>query len=534
MGLRGRLLLFGCIFVLFISCRKSTSANWDVDAVVPVLNSSLNITNFAGDSLFNTDHTGLLNISLKRQVAAIKLDSLLKLPDTTIVQTFTSNSPFPLNLSPGQSVNSSAPSELEFDVNGGAKLKMINVKSGSITVKFSNSVAEPIDLIYKIPSAVKNGTPFIISETVPTGTNTLEKTYDLSGYSLSMRGISGNAYSTIVQTYTISISPQAAANATVNYSQGAKIELTYTGVTPDYVEGYFGQQTIKIDPDTASFHITDNFKASNFMLSQASMEFNILNEFGAEFSGSIFNTKSINTEQNKTVPLVTSQLNNININRATKVGTVIYPSVKSFSFRSDNSNILPFISNLPDRIAYEGEIKVNPLGNISGYNDFAFYNTGIRILANINIPLRFTADYFLLRSKDTPVDYSGVEQLNNVNSGNFVILAKNSFPFAAQLQGYMYDEQDHLLDSLFDTSVNSNVIKGGQLNALNEVTAAIQSKLYVPVNKTKIDHLKRCRKIRVQSKFIMPPNPPDIKILEQYSMDINIVAELNYKVGLTN
>ncbi|MBL7932814.1 MAG: hypothetical protein JNL60_12975 [Bacteroidia bacterium] len=534
MGLIGRFLLFGSILLVLVSCRKSTSANWDVDAVVPVVNSSLNITNFAGDSLFNTDNTGLLNISLSREVAAIKLDSILKLPDTTIVQTFTSSSPFPLNLTPGQAVNSAAPSELEFDVSGGAKLKMINIRSGSITVKFSNSVSEPIDLIYKIPSATKNGNPFTLTETVPTGTNTLEKTYDLSGYSLNMRGISGNAYSTIVQTYSISISSQAAQNATVNFGQGAKVEITYTELTPDYVEGYFGQQTIKIDPDTASFHITDNFKASNFMLSQASMEFNILNEFGTEFSGSIFNTASINTEQNKVVPLVTNQLNNININRATKVGTVIYPSVKSFSFRSDNSNILPFISNLPDRIAYQGEIKVNPLGNISGYNDFAFYNTGIRILANINIPLRFTADYFLLRSKDTEVDFSGVQQLNNVNSGNFVILAKNSFPFAAQLQGYMYDENEQLLDSLFDTSVNSNIIREGQLNALNEVTAPTQSKLYVPVNKTKIDHLKRCRQIRVQSKFIMPPNPPDIKILEQYSMDVNIVAELNYRVGLTN
>lgn len=534
MGLIGRFLFLTSVVVLFGSCRKSTSANWDVDAVVPVLNSSLNITNFAGDSLFTTDNTGLLSISLKRQVAAIKLDSLLRLPDTTIVQTFTSNSPFPLNLTPGQSINSSAPSEVEFDVSGGAKLKMIEVRSGSITVKFSNTISEPIILSYKIPSAVKNGSAFMITETVPTGTNTLEKTYDLSGYSLNMRGASGNDYSTIVQTYTVSVSPEASANATVTFGQGAKIELTYQGLTPDYVEGYFGQQTIKIDPDTASFNITENFRASNFMLSQASMEFNILNEFGAEFSGKIFNTKSINTEQNNIVPLSTNQLNNININRATKSGTVIFPSVKSFSFRSDNSNILPFISNLPDRIAYQGEIHVNPLGNISGYNDFAFYNTGIRILANINIPLRFTADHFLLRSKDQEVDYSGVEQLNNVNNGNFVILARNNFPFSAKLQGYMYDAQNNLLDSLFDASVNSNVIKAAELNANNEILWPVQSKLYVPVNKTKIEHLKKCRKIRVESKFIMPPNPPDIKILEHYSMDVNIVAELNYRVGLTN
>ncbi len=534
MGLLGRLLVVGGILSALFGCRKSGSASWDVDAVIPVINSKLNITNFAGDSLFDSDNSGLLQISLKREVASIKLDSLLKIPDTTIVQSFVNISPFPLNLTPGQPINSSAPTETTFDISGNAKIKRIDVKAGVIHVKFSNTTTDALDLVYKIPNAYKNGVPFQIKETVPTGTNALEKSYDLAGYAIDMRGISGNNYSTLVQTYTVSISSQAVNNVTVTNGQGAKIELTYSGLVPDYVEGYFGQQTIKIDPDTASFAITKNFKASNFMLSQASMDFTLLNEFGAEFSGGLSNIKSINTDQNIVVPLTTNQLAAININRATKAGTTIYPSVKSLSFRSDNSNILPFISNLPDRITYEGEIYVNPLGNISGYNDFAFYNTGIRILANINIPLQFTADYFLLRSKDADVDYSNVEQLDNVNQGNFVIIAKNGFPFSAQLQGYMYDGGGQLLDSLFDTGVNSNVIRGGALNAMNEVTNPLESKLYVPVNRTKIEHLKRCRKIRVESKFIMPLNPPDIRILETYELDVKIVAELNYKVGLTN
>lgn len=534
MGLSGRLLLLGGLVTVLLSCRKSTSASWDVDAVIPVINSRLNISNFAGDTLFDVDNAGLLQISLEREVASIKLDSLLKLPDTTIVQSFVNLSPFPLNLSPGQAINSSAPTEVTFDISGNAKIKRIDVKSGTIHVRFSNTTTEALDLVYKIPNATKNGQVFLIKETVPIGTNSLEKSYDLSGYSINMRGVSGNKYSTLVQTYTVSITSEAVSNVTVTSGQGAKIELTYSGLTPDFVEGYFGQQTVKIDPDTADFNITQNFKASNFMLSHASMEFQILNEFGTEFSGGLSAISSINTEQNKVIPLSTNQLNSININRATRSGSTIFPSVKSLTFQSSNSNILPFISNLPDKISYQGEIYVNPLGNISGYNDFAFYNTGIRIRANIKIPLQFTADYFLLRSKDADVDYSEVEQLDNVNNGNFVILANNGFPFSAQLQGYLFDEQGVLLDSLFDTHVNSNVIQGGTVNAANEVISPRASKIYVPVNRKKIEHLKRCRKIRVESKFVMPPNPPDIKILESYELTVKIVAELNYKVGLTN
>jgi hypothetical protein len=30
----------------------------------------------------------------------------------------------------------------------------------------------------------------------------------------------------------------------------------------------------------------------------------------------------------------------------------------------------------------------------------------------------------------------------------------------------------------------------------------------------------------------MPASPPDIKLLENYQFDVNIIAELNYNVGV--
>lgn len=523
-------LIFGLFLVLF-SCRKSTDANWDVDLSIPVVNSLLSIKNFVNDSLFQSDNSGLLYVHLNREIASLKLDSLIALPDTSVPPVMITNpSPATPTLYPGVPLNILPPSELEFDLPNGILLKRADVREGKITVKFNNKLSEPIDLIYQIKGATKDGIPFTITETIPTGTNTVTKTYDLSGYILDMRGSTGYDFNTIVQTYTFGLSASASTSIVLGaFANAAILDVSYSKLVPAYAEGYFGNQVIDIPQDTAKLGLSDNFTASNFMLSDANMDFTIVNEFGAEFKSSLSNIKSINTANNKVVPLNTNLLSAININRAKWTGQVIDPSKKIIPFNSTNSNITAFISNLPDKLTYKGSVEVNPLQNLSSNNDFAFYNTGIRILANIRIPLKFTADYFELRS-NTEVDFSGVDQLDKVNYGNFVISASNGFPFAVRLQGYMYNDQNVLIDSLFVPG--SNVIDAGNLNSNNEVVTANQKKVQIPIGKTKIENLKKCKRIKIVSRFVMPQNPPDIKILERYEVKVNIVANMNYNVAL--
>lgn len=516
-------LLFLVLFA-FYGCRKPSAANWDVDVVFPVIKSTLNIKNFIGDSIFVADNTGLLSLNVNREITAIKLDSLLQLPDTSIVNTFTV--PFPTNLTPGQSLTFFPSSELDFDVSGDVAIKFLDIRSGQLTVKFINDLTEPLDLLYVIPSAKKNGQPLTIFETVPPTPATLVKTYDLAGYNLNMRGINGIKYNTIVQAYTVTLN-QNANPVAVSFGQGAKAELTYSNIIPEYIEGYFGQQTINIPLDTANLDVFNNFQASNFLLNNATLNFKILNEFGAEFTANLSNIKAINSFNSNSVTLTNGSLSNININRATKAGYTIFPSIKTISLTNTNSNIVPFLSALPNKLTYQGSINVNPLGNLSGYNDFAFYNTGIKVLADINIPLRFNADYFKLISTST-VNFSNVKQLDNVNSGNLIISALNGYPFRAQIQGYLMDDQNQVIDSLF--LPGSNFIEKGVTDAQNIVTSPTQSKLTMPIARVRIDNLKRTKTIKLVTYFIMPPNPPDIKIYENYSIDLNIIAELNYNV----
>lgn len=518
-----------CLFLsVFVACRKSTNANWDVDVVLPVAHSVLDIKNFAGDGLVDTDNNGLLHFRLNREIAAIKLDSLITLPDTTVSTSFTAPVIIPYVLSPGQSIPNLTIADFKFNIADGIALKTIEIRTGTLNVKFSNHIQGDLELTYVIQTAKKNGVPLTIKEIIPYGVNALEKSYDISGYHFDLRGNSGKDYNTVSQTCTLTLH---AGSSTVVIPAGtntlANIQVGYSQIIPQLVEGYFGKQTVDIEPDTVNINLSGSLKAKNFKLNEAIVDFDVVNEFGAEFNASIYQVSALAKSGQKVN--LTEKLANLNINRATKVGQTIYPSVKGISFTHLNSNITDFLSALPDQLAYQGKINLNPLGNISGYNDFAFYNTGLRIVAHIDIPLKFNADEFELKTK-TEVNFSGVTQLDKVNSGNFGISVTNGFPFAARLQGFMYDSAGVLLDSLFLSG--SNIIDRGQLNTQNEVITPNKSKVFVPINRAKVEHLRKTKRIEFVSDFLLPPNPPDIKILEHYQMEISVIAELNYNVNL--
>jgi hypothetical protein len=514
--------------MLVWSCRKPNGANWDIDVILPVVNSSLNITNFAGDSLFETDNTGLLHFHLNRQVASLLLDSLLNIPDTALPpQSFTLGIDWPLKA--GLTLPLPQPDDIEFDISNGVQLIRADIRKGTLHVKFSNSAPEPIDLVYILPGTRKDGVPLKIVETLAGNEATLEKSYDLAGYQLNLRGANGKQVNTLSQQYSVTVN-SSASDFTLQAGKGARLEIDFSDLVPQYVLGYFGQEQVDLPVDTARFSLINNLRATNFMLAEATMDFSIVNEFGADFRANLEKIKSINTIDNKIVALQTNQLANINIDRAHDYGGAVQSSTRSILFTSSNSNITSFISNLPDKLSYNGTVTVNPppLEN-AGFGDFAYYNTGLRIFADINIPLRFNAEKFTLQTSAN-VNFSNVEQLDRVNSGSFNVTASNSFPFEARLQAYLLDVDKKVIDSLFVPGFNT--IAGGQVDAQNLVTAPAKSKLLLPVDDAKIANLKLCKSIMVVSSFILPPNPPAIDILESYRMDVNIIAEMNYNVGI--
>ena len=157
------------ISLLLFSCRRPVNVNWDVDLAVPMVNAELSIRNFLGDSLVETDPSGLLHLILNREVYSVKLDSIFQLPDTSIINTFTFQL-FSATLTPGQTFTQFPATELEFKIGNGTALKRFDIRKGLLTVDFSNDLTEVLDLVYVIPNATKNGQALTITESIPTNT----------------------------------------------------------------------------------------------------------------------------------------------------------------------------------------------------------------------------------------------------------------------------------------------------------------------------------------------------------------------------
>jgi len=467
--------------VFFLSCKKSNFAYWDVDLVSPIARGTLNIKNFFGDSLFQSDNSHIIHLKFSKKVGDIKVDSLVNLKDTTINYSFIAFFTATVNPNTLLFLNTE---EIDFQLPNNARIRYGIVKEGKLKVKYFNTTRQPLLFIYKLPSATKNSNPFTITEIIPPGTTPTIKTYKIDGYELNFTGQFGNKFNTIVHSFTVFTAPNAQTD-TIKFGQGIQAEISYEKIIPQYIEGYFGQQEIVIPYDSAQIGFSKTLEASNFQINSASINFKIVNDFGVDIQGKLDTIISINSTNNSRIPLSAPVLNSININRASKTGNWASPvnsTTTNISINTSNSNLKQFIENLPDYLGDSGKIKVNPHGNISATNDFAYYNTGIRIYADIDVPLIFRVSYFRLQD---------------------------------------------VLDSLLLPS--NNTVEMAYVNANNDVISPRYSQLIAYMNKSTIENLKKSKKIKLISYTYLPPSPPDIVIYDSYYLDVVIVADVNYR-----
>ena len=156
----------------------------------------------------------------------------------------------------------------------------------------------------------------------------------------TLPSLSLNKVNTLVQTYTISTDVSAVGDQ-LQIGQGLNVKLSFVDIVPEYIQGYFGKQDLSFGPDSSAINFLNNFKPSNLLLTQSSINFRIINEFGIEMSSSITNLRSIKTSPANVVTLnAGTMLQTININRAGKTNNPsnpVFPWVQQININNSNS-----------------------------------------------------------------------------------------------------------------------------------------------------------------------------------------------------
>lgn len=518
-------LLITSIFIFIFSCKKEGPAEWDVSVLSPLIKTSMGIDKLVTDSLLQNGPDNALSIVFDNTLYNFALDSLVDIPDSITKQTF--QSPINATIQPGQKFLDITDKN-HFNA-GGPEITDIVIKNGFIKLAISNSIHESIICTYTIPSATKNGVPFQITKNIPAaGINPsiINEEADISGYYFNLRGQTGNSSNTIVSHIEAWINPNGSPVA-ISTSDKLTVEAGFKGLVIDYVKGYFGKQNLNFGPDTADFSIFKNIVGGTLNLEKVKMSLTLNNGFGVDARINLNQLKSINTHTNNSVNFYNSIIgSSINISRATETGNGSLPvNPSNYVFNLDNSNIKQFIENLPDKIAYSLNLMTNPLGNVSCGNDFAYYGNGLKASMNLQIPLSLIANDFTLQ--DT-VDLNISKPTNGggIKDGTFNLNADNGFPFNAEIQLFLLNASNSIVDSL----LASNYISSGILGSDNKVVSKTRSNIIIPIPENKMNSVYETKRMLIRVKFNTANAGQYIKIYSNYKIDLKLKGDFNYLI----
>jgi len=522
-------LIFGaiifCIVIVISGCRKdSGSANWHVDALFPLIKAELTIADIIPDSLLTFDENELVYLSFSDTILRLSLDTLIQLPDTSIIESFVW--PAGVEVPPGTQIPIVA-DEIEIQAND-IELRRASIKEGIISLNLESTFPGAVLCTYQIPDAKLNGVPMQISELVPSGSAQspaiVNINVDVSGYDLDFTNGS-QPFNRLPSNLSLVLDPNGPS---VQLSPGNSFTLTttFSGLVPAFAEGYFGQQTTESGSESQNIAVFNVIESGMLDLDAVDVNLRILNGVGVDIRATINQFNAVNSTNGSSIALNHSIVGSpVNLNRATHSGGQISYSSYDIALNNNNSAIDQMLESLPDAFVIDADLELNPLGNISNHHDFAYAESTIEGILDVNIPLCLIANQLQLSdTSDFSIGENG--DFDNIISARLNLRLSNGFPLEGWigLTALIPDESPLML-------LDEGYFSAGITNAENVVTAPVQQNIEVVVNAEELNKLRRADQIIIRARFSTSSLSQHVKILSHYKLDVQIIADLNYHVN---
>lgn len=431
---------------------------------------------------------------------------------------------------PAQSVYSKDENAL-YDF-GGAQMKKLRIKSGTLRLRIVSTIEENMTVDYKIPHALKNGNSvheILKVKAAPVGGSTdVIRDIPLEGYTIDLRGKNPPVDDTVNAFWNLLdvTLDYSGIQRSISLSDSVYIYYGLLDIVPEWAEGYFGQQIAVAGPDAVPFDFFRNTSGS-LTLEDVSMGMDITNGIGANAEITVGNITSANTRTGKRVKLNATTLSSpIPIDRATD--NPFTEKKVHYDYTQSNSNVKDFVQNLPDRLEYSLNVKTNPNGNVSNWKDFIYSFSELKAVMKLAMPLALKADN--LELADTlPFEMFSAGALNRVKEGTFNILVDNSFPLSAKLQLYVVDDNGTVIDSIMN--LQHNFVQAGQLDmSTGKVTAPVRSVVKTYFTRERMDKVKAGKRLLVKAIFDTPASATQpVKIYNTYKFDIKLTGDFIYE-----
>ncbi|MGB0390553.1 MAG: hypothetical protein ACPGD5_03225 [Salibacteraceae bacterium] len=522
------------ITALLFSCREQ-GKGWTVDALVPLVDSRIDLQNIFEDSIITPGKNGVLNLVYNTKAFDFKLQDY-STKDTILENKWST----PIEIQWNKRIPLVADTnKTNLDISDVGLTEAI-IGSGSIKIDIESLIREEITISYVIPSAFKNGVPLKITRTLPAsggiGNPTLaSETIKLDGYTINLQGQNKNEYNTFIYYLEVEFTNPTTPDTIYVYKPTDEILITQTvsEIKPIYGKGVFYTQSVSVDNnDDDTLDIFDPIIAGNLRLEEASLSLDLVNYIGSDIQGNISQVQSINTGSNDSISITGPILGKtINITRAGTNNNIGFPPVNpsyySLVVNQNNSNINELIEILPDLFKYTVDFTINPQGNSSGSNDYFYTEHGIEGYLNVEIPMSITADNLTLVDT-TEFTSDEEEELKNVIGGNINIHVENWYPFKTDIQITLLDIHG---SELIDMFIENSEIAAAQVESDGQVKTPVKSILYAPVDQDKLTEYYKAEKAIIKLKF-NTEGEDFKKIYSNYFCGVKLVGDINYNLVL--
>lgn len=508
------------LLMISISCQKKET-HWDTDILVPILTTTMGVDDIFGEENVAANPDQSMSVIVEEKIELLVTDSVIETGDTLSVDIF--NVPFTFTVPPGQKViEKETISPLSF---GEMELTKARAKTAKMKFYVTSHIKQPLLVHYKLYSATLDGVIYEVEKRVEAATasqttsSIIEIT--LNNYDMDLTGPDGNAFNTIYALTTVWIHPDGDTVVVFPYDS-LSIISTFEEFVPEYVSGYLGTQKINAN-SSSPINVFGDFISGSFDLDNIEASIDVQNFLGVDLSMEINKISTKNNATNTEIDLEHSLIgSSLNILRASESGINDYPVwSKDYNYDISNSNLDKMVEMRPDSLIINVIGEVNPLGNISAGNDFVYFDRGLETKILMNIPLNFSANNLVIE------DVSSIDIGNkSVKSGSLNIIAENSFPFNLDLQFYIINDDDIIVDSLF---AENTTMDAAITNSNGYVVSSSNSELKVELTPNLLQALEQNNRMIIRAKINSTENKKYV-LFEHSNLQIKIIGDLEYEM----
>lgn len=387
--LRLSILLIVSVFVVLSACRRDGPTRWDVDGKAPLLKGRLQWSDLFADSLLSVDEEGVLRLLYSTELLNFDLDTLVAINDTVIRNQF--EPPFtggPVNVPPGTGLLA-LNEEIRLKTDGAA-LRHVRITSGTLVYTVRSYVNGALEVDYSLPGIIlpSGSSPslnVISGLGSPSQPWVFESSIDMTGVTIDLQGLSGSSFNRLASIISVRVATSNPAPVPVMGNDSVSIALAFTNVRVAYAKGYFGsfEREVKEEAVLFPFSLTGNIN-----LEALALRLKLTNRVGADLQVSPRRLTAVSGDQS--VDLVHALFNTpLNITRASDQNGQVIGNDYAIDITNENSNLLNFLGIVPERIDFDADITLNPLGNVSGSNDFIYTDQPFDAALEVEFPVAF-------------------------------------------------------------------------------------------------------------------------------------------------